>query len=202
MDKQRWNIVAIGRNPSDFEIGCIGMLSKYSMDGTVSLIMTGKSVRTEKNMALARKKFMKFGITQVYFTDKFDESSVTQENVNSLRSIIGKINPSIVIMPFPETPIKQMSVVGHSSLLASREIKNTFMYEISKNKKFLSNIFFSIETDSSKGSSLPMSSIGNSTIKERKKSLTKFYSHEIKRARIVESFKSHRLLLLDPSELT
>jgi len=193
-------IVAIGSKLSDFEVGCYRTLMKYSADGhAVNLVIAGNTTKwKEKDLALANEKCKKIGITKVYFTDKFDEHSVTQENVRTLHSIIKKVNPCLAILPFHKTSVKKREILANSAILACRGIKNILMYEITKNKNFSPNIFFTFEKKSP-GKPMMMTSEINSSI--RRKAAQKFSSNKIGTDKLTEAFESLRVLLLDSSEM-
>jgi LmbE family N-acetylglucosaminyl deacetylase len=192
-------IVALGTKPSDLEIGCLRTLMKYSADGhDVSLLIAGNPARW-KEKTLANEELEKIG--KVYFTDRLDESTVTQEQVNIFRSIITKTKPSLVILPFDKTSDKKRKALAHSALLACRGIKNILMYETTKNKNFSPNIFFTFEKGPLVGVTEYMKLQINSSTKRMRKSVQKFNSRNIKIKKTTEAFESQRVLLLDVSEI-
>jgi LmbE family N-acetylglucosaminyl deacetylase len=193
-------IVAIGSMPSDFEIECIGTLTKYAKEGhKVNLVIAGNTVhRTEKKAVAARELCERIGASRVYFTEKFDYSVVTQDNVNALRLITDKINPSLAIIPFYNTSNKKRKVLSESSLLACRSIGNVLMYEINKNKFFFPNIYFKIGNKILLKASLR--SVKNNIDLKKKRSLHGFYGHRAKINQPIEAFQGHRILLLNNGE--
>ena len=196
--ERKMRIIAVGRKSSDFK-GYFGTLSKYSADGqTVNLIMTGISHKSRKTSILAREKWRRLGITKVHVIDKFERGSVTQENVKALRSIIEKINPMLAILPFYKTSNRQKQVLAYSSLLACRGVKNILMYETSRNKNFLPNVFFPFGKEAR---SLSYLTKANSAKKRKRRSAFKSKSNGFGTNQAAEAFTTHRLVLLDDSEI-
>lgn len=191
-------IIAIGSSPLDFEIGCLGTLSKYSKSGhAVNLIIVGNTINwTEKKMVAARESCERIGKSEVHFTEKFDHSAVTQDNVNVLRLIIDKIDPFVVILPFYKTSNKKRKILSESSLLACRSIRNVLMYEINKNKNFLPNVYFKIDDKIPLKASFA-SVKNNIDLKKKRRLLHGFYGHDADISEPIEAFQSHRILLLN-----
>ncbi|MDE1828711.1 MAG: hypothetical protein KGI25_00150 [Thaumarchaeota archaeon] len=193
------NVLAMGTRLSDIQIGCLKTLIKYSWEGNeISLVISGnpKGRKEKDSMSYSELK-----IDHVYFTERFDESTVTQENVNTLGSIIKKTKPSLVILPFDKTKNKKRAVLAHSALLACRGIKNILMYETTKNENFSPNVFFTFEKESLNGLTEDRKLQINSTVKEIRKSIQKFHSSNIRIEKNTEAFESKRVLLLDISEI-
>ena len=194
-------IVAIGNSPLDFEISCLGTLSKYAKGGhAVNLIIVGNIVDwTEKKMVAVRNSCERIVTSKVHFTGKFDYSTVTQDNVNVLRLIIDKINPSVAILPFYKTSNKKRKVLSESSLLACRSIRNVLMYETNKNKNFLPNVYFKIDDKITLKAGLTYLK-NNIDLKKKRKLLHGFYGYTAGISQPIEAFQSHRVLLLNNGE--
>jgi hypothetical protein len=197
-------IVAIGGMPVDLEIGCLGTLSKFQKQGhQVSLVAVGKKNMWTKKMVNTFKELStKIGTSQVYFTDRFDYSSVTQDNVNVLRSIIEPIHPSVAIFPFNMGNDRTSKIISETSLLACRSIENVLMYEIHKNKFFLPNVYFVLDDKTSKDTSFRRiygKDAKKKSLNNKLRSIHKFYAKIAKINRPVEAFVSHRAILLNNS---
>jgi hypothetical protein len=198
-------IVAIGGMPVDLEIGCLGTLSKFQKQGhQVSLVAVGKKSMWTKKMVNSFKELStKIGTSQVYFTDRFDYSSVTQDNVNVLRSIIEPIHPSVAIFPFNMGSDRKSKIISESSLLACRSIENVLMYEIHKNKIFLPNVYFVLDDKTSEDTSsfrrIYAKDAKKKSSNNKLRSIHRFYAKIARINRPVEAFVSHRAILLNNS---
>jgi hypothetical protein len=196
------NIVAIGGTSSDLEIGCLGTLSKFQKQGhQVSIIAVGKKKMWTKRAINAFKEIAKkIGTSQVYFTERFDYSGITQDNVNVIRSIIEPLHPSVSIIPFNEGSDKKTKVISESSLLASRNIANVLMYEIHRNKNFFPNVYFVLDNKTYNESSygkLSDKDVKKKSLNNESKSIHRFYPTIGKIGKPVEAFASHRTVLLN-----
>ena len=139
-------IVAIGSMPSDLELACFGTLSKCIKDGHEVHIIIAKDKLdwTQMKMETLGRVSEKIGVSQVYFTDRFDYNSVTQDNADVLRSFIKTIDPSLVIMPFWKAYNRKRKILAKTSLIACRGFGNILMYELEKNTNFRPTIYFVI----------------------------------------------------------
>jgi hypothetical protein len=147
-----------------------------------------------------KKSSKKANISEIFFTDTFDYSNVTQDNVKILGSILEGINPALVIIPFFQAFNRKRKILGQSSLLASREIKNIIMFELTRNVKFIPQIFFPIEEELN----LKMSYLRHPSDRTKEKDLQRriallreLYTKEFGINIPVEVFQSHKLSLID-----
>ena len=81
------------------------------------------------------------GIDNILFSDRFDYSSVTQDNAVVLNSMIRQVSPEVVIIPFWKLYSYKLNILSKTSLIACREIGNILMNDLSKNAKFNPNIY-------------------------------------------------------------
>jgi hypothetical protein len=143
-------IVAIGSIPLDLELACFGTLSKCIKDGHDVHIIIAKDKAigwTQMKMDALRKVSQKIGVSQVYFTDKFDYSAVIQDNVTMLDSVLKEIDPSLVIMPFWKATNRKRKILAKTSLIACRGIGRILMYALERNSSFLPTVFFVISSE-------------------------------------------------------
>ncbi len=135
-------IIALSCIPLDLEISCFGTLSKYIKNGhEVHLIISQSDNLWSKEALNAIKESSKIiGVSQIYFVKEFNHSSVTQDNVNKLRSHIETLNPTIAIFPSIRTQDERRKIFAKSSLLACRGIGNIIMYDSQKNTNFHHNL--------------------------------------------------------------
>lgn len=196
-------VVAIGNDSFDLQIGCFGTLAKYVKNGNEAhLIIVGNKQRWTKKAVKEIKESSKvIGASETYFAKRFDYSRVTQDNVNALRLIIESINPDVVIMPSPSSINTKQKILGRSSLLACKKIKNILMYETEKSKNFLPVIYSTITNEVHlKLSSLSVYSLKNSIkndVLKKIKLLHRYYADKAGIKTVVEAFETHRILLLN-----
>jgi LmbE family N-acetylglucosaminyl deacetylase len=193
-------IVAIGSNSFDFEIGCIGTLTKFTKEGhKVNLVIAGNTSNwTEKNMISERELCERIYTSKVHFTEKFDYSAVTQDNVNILRSIIKDINPSVAIIPFSNTSNQKKKILAKSSLLACINVSNVLMYETVQNRNFFPDAYFEITEKVLEKLSLLASNKKNTmNVIKKRKLLQRFLAKSSAIKGPIEAFVIHRILLLN-----
>lgn len=197
------NITCIGCLPLDLEIGSFGTLSKYMKCGyQVHIIIVAGDNKDWTKLTLDKLKESceKTRISDVHFADGFDYAAVTQENVSILGSIIKKIKPSIVIMPFWKAFNEKRKILARSSLVACRGIGNILMYEIDKNTHFLPSVYITISDEIPlKISCLQQYSSGDNyrSMLRKINAQNRFYTKKVGINIPTEVFESHRMLLVD-----
>jgi hypothetical protein len=135
-------ILAIGLSLLEIKVGCYAILKKYMNRGHEAYVIVAGN-DSESN-STTRSFYKINGISETYFIKSFQTSIVTQNNVKLLESIIKKKDPSLVIVPFHKSTNDQREVLGKSSIIACRGIRNIIMYELDKNNTtFVPNIFCS-----------------------------------------------------------
>ena len=175
------NIVAICSTLSDFEISCYNTIQKFrNSDNSINLIILKDKKSNVKRFSKTDEFYNKLGISNIYAVENFNYSKVTQENVNLINLIIEKIKPSLVIIPFISTSDKIKKVLAKSSLLACRKVSSILMYETTKNKKFVPNVFCAIDKK----------------LKRKNNSLSSIYAKKMGIYLPSEAFESHRMVLL------
>lgn len=140
-------VVAIFSFPLDLELTSFGTLSKLAKTGNqVQVVVVGNTLRswTRKCKGLLYESCRKIHIDNVLFTDRFDYSSVTQDNALVLNSIIQRVIPELVIIPFWKSYNYKHNILSKTSLIACRGIGNILMYNFSKNTKFNPNIYVTL----------------------------------------------------------
>jgi hypothetical protein len=145
-------IVALASMPFDLELACFGTLARYIKAGHVVHIIIAKASKdkmgwTQIMMETLRKLSQMIGISQVCFTDRFDYSSVTQDNANVISAFIKTINPSLIIMPFWKASNQKRKILAKTSLIACRGIGSILMYELDRNASFFPTVYFMVSTD-------------------------------------------------------
>jgi LmbE family N-acetylglucosaminyl deacetylase len=195
-------VVAIGSTPLDLELSCFGTLSKYKDENEVKVIIANnyKAEMPERRIKRLSESYKKIGISEVYLTNGFDYSTLTQRNVKVLRSLLEKITPSLAIIPFNNTSNKKRKILARSSLIACHGIQNVMMYELDKNPDFIPDTY--VTTISNRVlhtlHSFEVSDNQRKRELQRKmKSLYKFYSQQAGIRMPFEAFKSHRMMLID-----
>ena len=137
-------ITAIGRSLDEIILSCGGLLINSTKKGDVVnlVIVDDKSTSNKKNTIQELKE--KYGII-INNIDKFDFSIVTQNNVKSIQNILEKNIPETIIIPYNKSRKKDNQILGSSSILAGRKIKNILMYELKKNSTFTPTIFYDLK---------------------------------------------------------
>lgn len=139
--------------PLDLELTSFGTLHKLAKAGhQVHVVVVGNTITswTSECKHLLYESCKKMHIDNILFTEKFDYSSVTQDNALVLNSIIRQVVPELVIIPFWKSHNYKHRVLSRTSLIACRGIGNIIMYEFSNNTKFNANICVSLsETEAS-----------------------------------------------------
>ena len=145
-------IVAIFCFPLDLELTSFGTLSKLVKTGhQVHVVVVGNTIEswTHNYKRLISHSCKTIGIENILFTDRFDYSSVTQDNALVLNSIIRQVIPELVIIPFWKSYNHKLSILAKTSLIACRGIGNIVMYNFSKNAKYNPNIFVKLSKQES-----------------------------------------------------
>ena len=192
-------ILAIGGTPLDLEMACFGTLYKYVKHGhEVNLIVVGKTNWTEKNLKILKKSSKEIGVTEIHHVERFDYSTIIQDNVNVLRSFIEAIKPSLAILPFIKAAQPRLEKLARSSLLACREIENVLMYEPNMNTNFSPNIYSLIDNEITVKESCidayAKDASAKKKIKKKMKLLQSYYTHKSDLGP-VEIFESYKILL-------
>jgi LmbE family N-acetylglucosaminyl deacetylase len=194
-------VVAIGSTPLDLELSCFGTLSKYKDENGVKVIIANnyKAEMTERRIKRLSESYKKIGILEVYPTNGFDYSTLTQRNVKVLRSLVEKITPSLAIIPFNNTFDLKRKILARSSLIACHGIQNVMMYELDKNPDFIPDTYVTISNGvlHTLHSFEAYNNQRKRELQRKMKSLYKFYSQQTGICMPFEAFKSHRMNLID-----
>lgn len=137
------NAVAIFCFPLDLELTSFGTLTKLVKTGyNVHVIVVGNNIKTwtRRCKYLLYESCKTIGTSNISFTEKFDYSSVTQDNALILNSVIQQVAPELVIIPFWKSHNNKLNILSKTSLIACRGIGNILMYNFSRNSKFNPNI--------------------------------------------------------------
>lgn len=137
-------ITAIGSSLEEIILSCGGLLINSTKNGNAVnlVIVDDKSASHKKNTMQELKE--KYGII-INNIDKFDFSLVTQNNVKSIQNILEKNIPETIIIPYNKSRKKDNQILGSSSILAGRKIKNILMYELKKNSNFTPTMFYDLK---------------------------------------------------------
>jgi hypothetical protein len=198
-------ILAIGLIPGELELACFGFLfSKIKANASVKVvIVTGDRWKRDTIEHATRSS----GIigADIDFIHNFDFSAVTQENVESLRTIVDSTNPLLVMIPNINARNEAERITSRSALLAARSIPNIMMYDASQkdSTQFVPNINFGLDNEiveiKKKCFSLYKEPIDTS-IRRSSKNKT-IPSIQSRRSRVIgrnsEAFQGHRILLND-----
>lgn len=197
-------IIALGCNPLDLEISCFGTLSKYIKEGhEVHLIISSDELWSKKALNAIKASSRIIGVSQIYFVKGFNHSSVTQDNVNKLRTHIDTLNPTIAIFPSIRTRDERRKVFAKSSLLACRGIGNIMMYDPQKNTNFHPSVY-SILNGALEEKNLCLDKYDkdfskNNTSKKKMKILLTDFGLRAGLETPAEAFETTRILLLNDS---
>lgn len=142
----KMQITAIGCSLEEIILSCGGFLIKSNKKGhKVNLVIAyGKKTSNKEYPAEELKK--KYGIV-LERLDKFNFSLVAQDNVNLIQNVLEKNTPETIIIPYNKSRKKDNRILGLSSILAGRKIKNILMYELKKNTNFNPTIFHDIKNN-------------------------------------------------------
>jgi len=139
------NIVAIGSSLEEIIISCSGTLINNTKNGgKTNIIITNIQKNTKEKNGI-KKTIEKIGI-KISIIESFDFLITTQNNVKLIQKIIKKYKPDTLIIPHYKSKKKENGVLGTSSILAGRQIKNILMYG-SGNNKHSPTVFQSIENE-------------------------------------------------------
>lgn len=175
-------ITVISSSHSDLQKNCFGTILKFIQDGhKVYLLIVTKKSKNVKTVTALCDFWKKVGTSDISFNNKFDLSSVTQENVRILRSFIEPINPDLAIFPSSLSASKHKSVLGRSSILACRGVPNILMYDKNHTSSFLPKMY----------------SVINNTKMKQKISSHKIHQKHLGSQMTVEVFDTNRILLLN-----
>jgi predicted metal-dependent hydrolase len=142
----KMQITAIGCSLDEIILSCGGLLANAIKKGdNVNLVIANYKKVLNKNYT-TKELEEKFGIT-INSIDEFDFSQVTQNNVKLIQNILEKYKPEKLIIPFNKSSKKENCILGSSSILAGRKIKNILMYELKKNTDFTPTIFHDIKNN-------------------------------------------------------
>ena len=195
-------VIAICSTPVDLELCCFGTLLKCIRDGNeVNIIIANNdnTYTTERRIKKPSESYKKIGISEVYLTNRFDYSSITQRNVQVLRSFLEKIVPSLAIIPFNNTFNLKRKILAHSSLIACHGIENILMYELDENPDFVPDTYLTI-SDEDLYKKLHLSAVYHNErkhLQNKMRSLHKLRSWQAGIRMTFEAFKSHRMLLFN-----
>jgi electron transfer flavoprotein alpha subunit len=135
------NIVVIGDSLEEIIVSCGGtMIENIKNGGNANIIVTNE--QTYKNKI--QKTIEKSGIN-VNVIKNFDFLITTQNNVKLIQKYLEKYKPDTIIIPHNKSKKKKKSVLGSSSILAGRQIKNILMYETDKMFNHTPTIFHKIQ---------------------------------------------------------
>jgi hypothetical protein len=166
-------IVAIGTSPLDLIHSCFGVLSNFIVNkAKIHLIVLPDSgvrkgsfgpsfssmastTKIKDGAQLLQSCFSTFSTSDdnnsitVQVMTGFNYSTITQNNVQLLRSYTETVDPALVFIPFIGSKNKNQKILASSSLLAARSVKSILMYELSNmknlSKDFVPNIFFALD---------------------------------------------------------
>lgn len=127
--------MAIAPDIADIYCTSLGTLSRFveNMHKTFVLIVDQDHCTINEARQMIQRQCVRLGITETYFADGFDYSSVTQQNADLINSFIRVSKPSIIIMPFWRSPNHTRKILAKTSLIASRQIGTVLMYEVDNN---------------------------------------------------------------------
>ena len=143
------NVTVVGFSAKDLLVSCVDSLKKFILKGfNVNLIFI-KNKTNQIELKFLEKICEKIGLINIEYLEDFDFSTTTQKNVKSLRDLIIKNNPNLVLIPFNDSNNIRKRIVGTSTILASRELKNIIMYESEPNENFYPNLYSKIQKGNS-----------------------------------------------------
>ena len=189
-------ITVIGFSLDEIVLSCGGMLVNTIKKGNnVNLIIPNyKSISNEPHNTKELEK--KFGIT-INYLDEFDFSLVTQNNVKSIQKILEKYATEKLVIPYNKSKKKENRILGSSSILAGRKIKNIMMYDLKNNSAFIPTIFYDIK-NSHKIKNTLLYSLDKNKKSDFKKNIDTFNKNNKKynlKIKLFEPFQSFRMVL-------
>lgn len=200
-------VVAVSCVPAELETCCYGTLSRYIRKGhDVHLIIAINPAWTDELREITRKNSRSLGAKGVVELDDFDFGEVTQENVQSLREIMERLNPEIVIIPNTNTQMQMSPILAKSALLASRRVGNVIMYDsnaaIRSENDLDSKLVFRISSNKLKENCLKeyfrfATETRNQGRQNRQESTFDIHNFKSIASAPVETFVSQRILLDD-----
>jgi len=138
-------MVAIGCSLEEIIISCSGTLINNIKNGGKTCIIITNIQKNTKEKNLIKKTIENIGI-KINIIERFDFLITTQNNVKVIQKIIKKYKPDTLIIPHYKSKKNENRVLGRSSILAGRQIKNILMYETGNNKHS-PTVFQSIENE-------------------------------------------------------
>jgi hypothetical protein len=97
-------------------------------DAAYVLVVEHRAFRTEEERLSLKDQCKRFRISDVFFLDGFDYSCVTQNNADLISTVIQKVKPSIVIMPYWRSANFSRKILARCALIACRGIGTILMY--------------------------------------------------------------------------
>lgn len=189
---------------------CSGTLSKYARNGDETFLLITRDAQHDKTrqekstMESVRRAANCIDISKVFFIERFNHNTVSQNNVNLLRSFIESISPTLVLIPYRKSINSRQSVLGSSAFLACRWITNILLYEIDRNPNFVPTILSSLSDDeyAAKLKSInEFGSNGGNRFPDKSKKTKSLHNMKAGNIRYHEIFESHRLVLLSANDV-
>jgi LmbE family N-acetylglucosaminyl deacetylase len=195
-------------------LGCFGTLSKYSRKGSKTHLLITLDPHYEKmdheksRMGSIQRAAKCTNVSEISFVEGFNYDSVSQNNVNLLRSFIESINPSLVFIPFRRATNSRHGVLGSSAFLACRWVTNILLYEVGKNPNFIPTVFSNLSDHdhAAKLKSIQEFNDNNAHWHLNKSDDAQQVLYDIANivefnAKYLEAFESHRLVLLSSNDV-
>jgi len=143
-------ILAVGAHPDDVEIGCAGLLLKAiksEHDVYVYILTRGEAGGSdgENREKEAKKSARTIGVKELWFGG-FSDTRLAPDGViiNSIESIINKIQPNLVLSHSIKDDHHDHRKVGSSSIEAARYVPNFLTYENPLTKDFIPQVYVDI----------------------------------------------------------
>ncbi|HEY6756267.1 MAG TPA: hypothetical protein VI037_02635 [Nitrososphaera sp.] len=189
---------------------CRLTISRLAKEGHLIYAIIAPSNTLQSHSEIANvPKLTAIGVTQTFFIEKFDYSTITQLNADAVKSYIQHLEPSLVIMPSWKSPNNNRRILSRTSLIACRGIGTILMYELDANNASFSPIItFEASTEppseqatnnntetATEQDEIGIKTFTSNSMLENKASKTSTYEG------LEEKFESHRTLLLEEEGL-
>jgi len=119
---------------SEIISACRLTISRFAKEGHLIYAIIAPSNTLQSHSEIANvPKLTAIGVTQTFFIEKFDYSTITQLDADAVKSYIQHLEPSLVIMPSWKSPNNNRRILSRTSLIACRGIGTILMYELDAN---------------------------------------------------------------------
>lgn len=148
-------VLGIGAHPDDVELGAGGTLIKHKEnDDEVNVIIftygeaDGTPVKVRRKEINASMKILNPNSVDIYGFSAYEANYAKQEFIDALKKSVKKIKPDRIYVHSPYDYHQVHLAVTRCSLIASRDVKQIFLYETlsSTTPEFIPNAYVDISS--------------------------------------------------------